>query len=418
MREHLNLPSAFRRLGRPTAALFVLGVLLCGCGKAGVSRPGTSGTGPGAASTGAGAAPPASGPSGRGGVGLVTRNTTRLGGPTVAADAAAVARTVYPGLTPASRPGTVVLVDEHDWAAALAASALAGPPLRAPLLYEQNDALPQVTSTALQALGPTGSRRLHGAQVLALGTASLPAGFRGSRVAGGESALGAAVAGLLERLRGAHSRQVLVVDPAAPTALAMPAAGLAAESGAPILFATATSVPAATRAALTRMGRPSIYVVGPPSAIAASVVGQLRRFGPVTRIAAPAPVSNAIAVAEFDDGTFGWGVDEPGHGLVFANAGRPLDAPAAALLSATGDYGPLLLLEAADRIPPALARYLGDIQPGYTAAPQYQPVRGVYNRGWLIGGEGAITAVVQAELDGMLEIAPRRTSPVTAEPPP
>ena len=80
-------------------------------------------------------------------------------------------------------------------------------------------------------------------------------------------------------------------------------------------------------------------------------------------------MQNAIAVARFTNGTFGWGVKEPGHGLVFANAGRPLDAPASALLSATGDYGPLLLLESADAVPPALAGYLCDIQPAYTSAP-------------------------------------------------
>ena len=34
-------------------------------------------------------------------------------------------------------------------------------------------------------------------------------------------------------------------------------------------------------------------------------------------------------------------------------------------------------------------------------------MRGVYNRGWLIGDERAITATAQAELDGMLEIAPQ-----------
>ena len=63
--------------------------------------------------------------------------------PTRSADAAAVARAVYPGLTPATRPQAVVLVDERDWPAALAASALAGAPLGAPLLYAEGDALPR-----------------------------------------------------------------------------------------------------------------------------------------------------------------------------------------------------------------------------------------------------------------------------------
>ena len=92
---------------------------------------------------------------------------------------------------------------------------------------------------------------------------------------------------------------------------------------------------------------------------------------------------------------------------MFANAGRPLDAPASALLSATGDYGPLLLLASATQVPPALSGYLSDIQPAYTSAPQFLPVRGVYNHGWLIGDEQAISEVTQAEIDSMLEITPR-----------
>ena len=59
-------------------------------------------------------------------------------------------------------------------------------------------------------------------------------------------------------------------------------------------------------------------------------------------------------------------------------------------------------------IAPALAAYLGDIQPAYTSAPEYRPVRGVYNHGWLIGDELAISAVTQAELDSLLEISPRK----------
>ena len=89
---------------------------------------------------------------------------------------------------------------------------------------------------------------------------------------------------------------------------------------------------------------------------------------------------------------------------------RPLDAPASALLSATGDYGPLLLLASASQVPPALAGYLSDIEPAYST-PQFPPVRGAYNHGWLIGDEEALSAVTQAEIDSVLEIRPQtRTS--------
>jgi hypothetical protein len=95
---------------------------------------------------------------------------------------------------------------------------------------------------------------------------------------------------------------------------------------------------------------------------------------------------------------------------VFASAARPLDAPAAAPLSANGDYAPLLLLEGPNRIPATLSAYLRDIQPAYASAPEYQPVRGAYNHGWLIGDASAITPTVQAELDAMLEISPQSSS--------
>jgi hypothetical protein len=207
-----------------------------------------------------------------------------------------------------------------------------------------------------------------------------------------------------------------VLAAGAPQSMAMPAANLAAEGGAPILYVAPAGVPAATATVLTRLHRPSIYLID-GQAIGRRTLDELHHFGPVTSIArgaalpaADAAVQNAIEVARFTDGTFGWGVKEPGYGLVFANAADPLDAPASALLSATGDSGPLLLRASASQVPPALAEYLSDIQPAYTNAPQFRPVRGVYNHGWLLGDEGSISAATQAEIDSMLEISPRPQS--------
>jgi hypothetical protein len=399
--------TASRRLLGATLALAV-GMLGAGCGK---SEPtGLSGGGP-TATVAPLAAP--------GAVSVATRNTTRLGGADPPTDAAAVARAVYPGLTPASRPQAVVLVDRRDWPAALAASALASAPLGAPMLYSDGNALPAVSMQALQTLHPAGASTLGGAQVLRIGTsASVPGGYLTRTLSTGEPAVTAATVErlLLDADGGRPPRQVIVLAAGSARALQMPAAGLAAESGAPILFVTAARVPEATAVVLAGLHRPSIYVID-ASAVGRRTLGELSRFGPVTsitdagRAAEPElPVANAIAVARFTDGTFGWGVKEPGHGLVFASAARPLDAPASAPLSATGDYGPLLLLASATLVPPALTGYLGDIQPAYAAAPQFRPVRGVYNHGWLIGDEQAISAVTQAELDSLLEISPRKPS--------
>lgn len=349
----------------------------------------------------------------RGPGGLSTKNTTRLGGSGSAIDAAAVAMAVYPGLTPATRPQVVALVDGRDWPAALAASTLAGHPLHAPLLYGDGGVLPGASTRALLVMGPTGAATLGGAQVIRIGPGAALSGYRTSSLGGNDpAALAVAIERLSSELRKRVPRQLIVTAADGPPAMTMPAAGLAAQTGAPILFVSRSGIPRATSAELTRLGRSSIYVVGPSTVVGENVAGELRRYGAVTRISGANPVTNAIAVARFTDGSFGWGVVEPGHGLVFASASRPFDGPAAAPLSATGDFSPLLLLESPGLLPTALSAYLSDLQPG---SPPSGPVHGVYNHGWLIGDEGAISATTQAGIDERLEISPRPAAePATA----
>ncbi|HSZ69320.1 MAG TPA: cell wall-binding repeat-containing protein [Solirubrobacteraceae bacterium] len=433
---------------RLLALVLLAAATLTGCGKSLPSASEVRGAGVttvAGASAGAGALAAS---------GLATKNTTRLGGADAIADAAAVALTVDPGLTPATRPEAVALVDAHDWPAALAASALASAPLGAPLLYGEGDTLPALSGEALKALRPRGAPLLGGAQVIEIGTTAALAGYHtralaaepsvagtpassgatgGDATTGGGSggvatsataaanasaALAARVEGLVAIARGGAPRRVIVIGADGPRALAMPAAGLAAETGAPILPVDAAGIPPATRKVLARLRRPTIYVVGPQAAVSDAVLAKLARLGAVRRIDGGSgaagggeAVANAIAIARYSDGSFGWGIEEPGHGLVFANLSRPLDAPAAAPLSASGDYGPLLLLEAPGAVPHALAEYLGDIQPSY---PEYEPTRGFYNHGWLIGGEAAIAAQTQAELDTMLESLPRASTTSTS----
>lgn len=394
-------------------ACAVLSVVVAGCGK---SLPHEKGGGAGGVTT-------VATPGALAANGLETKNTTRLGGATPAADAAAVALAVHPGLTPATRPAAVVLVDERNWAAALASAALAAVPLSAPILYADGDTLPAISAEALDAMHPRGSALLRGAQVIEIGTSAAPAKYRTDALqapANASAALAAQVARLVALARGTLPRQAIVVAADGPPALSMPAAGLAAESGAPILPVTAAAIPRATRGALAALRRPAIYVVGSSTAVSDATLAKLGRYGTTHRVEVAAlesascgsgganpggeAVENAIAVARYSDGSFGWGVEEPGHGLVFANASRPLDAPAAAPLSASGDFGPLLLLEGPFGVPRALCAYLADIQPSY---PEYQPTRGFYNHGWLVGDEAAIAASTQAELDTMLETVPR-----------
>jgi ell wall binding domain 2 (CWB2) len=331
---------------------------------------------------------------------FATSNTTRVGGADPVADAAAIAQAVFPSRGEDTRPRAVTLVDSTDWRVAVSAAQLMAPPLRAPILFTDGSALPAASEQALGRLIPTGAKEAGGAQVIKVGEAASAQGYKTTPVEGADyAALAQAIDRLQTAAAGKPSRAVVVASAEQP-GFAMPAAAWAAKSGDPVLWVTRDAVPPATRAAITAHKRPRIYVLGPESAVSEKVLEQLGELGEARRISGADPVTNAIAFARFSDGSFGWNVVDPGHGLVFATTQRPLDAAAAAPLSASGTYGPLLLVTAANALPAPLQDYLLDIQPGYDE----DPVRGVYNHGWMVGDEGAISVDVQARIDSLLEI--------------
>jgi hypothetical protein len=313
-----------------------------------------------------------------------------------------VARAVFPAESKATRPAAVVVADGRDWRAALVASVLMAPPLRAPLLLADGNGLPDATKGALADLKPRGSALIQHAKVIRVGNVPKPEGMPSTQVKGANPfAVAAAVDRLASVVRGTPSARVVLVGADAPE-FAMPAAAWSAKSGDPILLVKHDALPPETRAAIATHTRPTIYVLGPPQAVSAGVVAQLQSLGRVVRVSGTDPVRNAIAFARFSDGQFGWGVVDPGHGFVFANLSRPVDAAAAAALSASGTYGPLLLTDSADHLPPSVKQYLLDVQPGYGR----DPVRGVYNHGWVVGDETAISIAAQSRIDTLLEIVP------------
>jgi hypothetical protein len=396
------------RLARTAAVLLVLalaGALLTGCGR------GSGTTDDGKPDT-ATAPTPTTGAKGTekaastdlGFPTFATKNTTRIGGADPIADAAAAARAVYSGATRITRPRAVVLADAADWRIGLAASVLMSSPIRAPLLYAQGkDELPGATQNALTALAPTGSKEAGGAQVIRIGDVPELDGTKTTDLRGADAfAFARAIDAFQAAARGTTSDRVIVVGTDSPE-YAMPAAAWAAKAGDPILFTERDSVPKDTRAAIAAHQQPKIYVLGPESAVSSKAVTQLKKLGSVTRIStAKTPAAASVAFARFVDGNFGWGVVDPGHGFVFANTKRPGDAGAAAPLSASGTYGPLLVTDDADTLPTALSGYLLDVQPGYTR----DPVRGVYNHAWIIGDESALSVPVQSQIDSLLEIVP------------
>ena len=96
----------------------------------------------------------------------------------------------------------------------------------------------------------------------------------------------------------------------------------------------------------------------------------------------------------------------PGHGYTLLNASRPLDAAASAPLSASGSYGPQLLVDNPPTLPHSVLNFFLDYAtPGYT---QEGPTAAVYNHGWVIGDPTAISVAVQAQVDSLLEVVPQK----------
>jgi hypothetical protein len=137
--------------------------------------------------------------------------------------------------------------------------------------------------------------------------------------------------------------------------------------------------------------------------VSAKVERDLRRLGTVKRISGGSDATaNSIAFARFVDGSFGWGVVDPGHGLVFVNQSRPLDAAAGRAAVGQRPVRPAARASGRREAARALESYLLDIQPGY----RKDPVRGVYNHGWIIGDEAALPIVTQSRIDALLKIIP------------
>jgi hypothetical protein len=333
---------------------------------------------------------------------FATNNTTRVGGSDPASTAAGVALAVFPSTTVAQRPAAVAIADEGEWQAALAAAVLMAAPVQAPLLLSSGGELPDAGSQALAALDPQGSSDTNGAQAFAIGVAVAPDGLKTTRVRGSDPAAAAvAIAALREKLAGGAPKQI-VLAPEDEPGFAMPAAAWAARSGDPVLFSGAGKLPPATLKALARHPKVPVFVLGPSSAISSDAVREAAKVSEkVRRVSGEDPAENAIALARYSAGDFGWNINDPGHGFVVARSDSPLDAALAAPLSASGTWGPLLLSEDADTLPSALREYLLDVKPGYTT----DPTRAFYNHVWVIGDQEAIDVNQQAEIDQLAELA-------------
>jgi hypothetical protein len=335
-----------------------------------------------------------------------TRNTIRVGGSDAPSDAAGVATALYPATRQSDRPTAVVLVDQNDWATAIAASVLAGRPIGAPILLSVGGDLPAVTSDALDHLKPTGSDLSKDAQVIRVGPdVARPSDYKTALIEGKDPFERAeAIDRFFSAARAKPSNDVVLFS-ADNAEFAMPAASWAARSGDSALPVHRDRVPAPIARALREHSKPNVFVLGPESVISKQVIAQLEKrklARTVKRIEGPNAVENAIAFTRFEKGDFGWGVVVPGYNFTVASTTRPADAAAAAALATRGVFAPLLLTDDPDKLPQKLEDYFLSVQPGY----EQDPSQAVYNRAWILGDDKAVSVDQQAQLDQLTELIP------------
>src|SRR5690349_1317068 len=115
---------------------------------------------------------------------VATRNTTRISGPDPVSDAAAAALATHPPAPKGKPLEAVTVVPDDGWQAGIAASVLAGPPMRIPVLISQHGAVPDATTQAIAEVNPQGGGASGDVQAYAAGGASVPSGLKSQDVPG------------------------------------------------------------------------------------------------------------------------------------------------------------------------------------------------------------------------------------------
>jgi len=297
------------------------------------------------------------------------RSVVRVGGLSAADVAGAAALALFDRRQP---PTGWVLARDDDWHDSVLAAQFAAGPVYSGLLAVDPDYLPTAATDVLKRIRPRMFPKAKGLEGLVVGGAT-------PNLFGDVDQLDLKVsllrAGSPEQLAlktvpyrggfsGAYSDSVMIVSNA-DRDYALPAAAWSAYSGDTLAFTDRDTLPQATRDLLVqrqklRIEQPSIYIVGPPSAVSSRVAAELRRYGPVKRISGADPAAVSVAFARYHDPAtgFGWGIGGGPASVSLVNRGQWANAIGAFSYAARGPQAPLLLLDRNDRLPPSVASYL------------------------------------------------------------
>jgi hypothetical protein len=375
-----------------------------------------------------------------------TKTTTRIYGTNPFEEAVSVAQHIWTSALPenvpanaadnADRTRAVTLVTPNDPLTDITATPLIHFPDAAPILYVNNNGIPDLTLNELKRLGPVGIDRFNHVDAFLVGAAANPGvesqlksiGIKFHEVTGSDIPT---LADNVDKLYGSISNPDFGV-PTMPGMenvvigsmdgkdwqYALPATHWVAHMPTGLFWVHRGSIPSQTIDALKRRdGKARIYLFGGPDQISAKVANQLYQYGEVIRVSnddpvafnAPPPDSpeaTALAFSKMWDpaGGFGWKITGPGHGFTLVNINDWQGAIASAPLSHLGFHAPLLLTSNKTTLPSDLNSYFTMVSPSFLNTPADGP----YNMTYVLGSWDQVSWDEQVTVDSLSEMHNRR----------
>jgi len=332
------------------------------------------------------------------------RNIVRVPGISPTDLSSAAVLTAYDPQAGAKPPEGYVLVDKDDWRAMVLASQFAARPVSAGVLAIEHDFVPTAAADLLARVRPTGFPQSSGLKVVVLDHVGSDVyadlqdlELKPTELAGAPEELSAKLVPFRGGWARAYSDSIVIVSSEARD-YALPAAAWSAYSGDTVAFVHGDTVPKATRSLLSqreklRLRKPAIYLIGPPDVISPRIEEQLRRYGPVHRVAGADAVETSVALARYHDPStgFGWGLKRGPGSVSLVNVNRWSDAIAALTFAATGPQAPLLLTDSATALPAPVENYLHQLRGGKPG------------QAFVMGGTASVGAGTLQALDGLLD---------------
>lgn len=336
-----------------------------------------------------------------------TKNVTRLDAKDVVNAAIQVSRTIWPASQDDNKPKTIILAPTQNWQLGLASTDLIHHPTNGPVLFYENEQIPEDTLQEINRLEPLGTDK--GIEILIMGDPPQKVldqlkDYSVEQLKGNDPAeFAARIDEFYADEAGDLPESVIIVSSEEEAKLySLIAANWIAHMPEPVLFVTNLEIPQATKEALEkRAKKANLYILGPESIISKNVEASLSEFGTVTRIKGETPVDASLEFAQFKDeiSGFGWGINEPGHGFLFTSTENADYAVAGAPFAHLGKHAPLIWLENGELTDKAHDMLL-ELQPKF----EDDPTVGPYNHGFILGSGDAVSMKTQGVIDQMLEI--------------